>query len=121
MNCSNSKCHIFLNVCTLDMSKDVQSVGEHCQLLHSVDQLWIGRVSTYFTWTQLGPSSSLPPSLPPSLLPSLSLLSHIMFWDMRPPVQKRLNQPPKPQATTKKDNPYHYLDLTWKPFLKVSS
>ncbi|KAL5486545.1 hypothetical protein EMCRGX_G019042 [Ephydatia muelleri] len=42
----------------------------------------------------------------------------IMFWDTRPPSQqRRITNAGKLAVDT--DNPYGYLDLQWKPFLKV--
>ena len=43
-----------------------------------------------------------------------------MFWDARPSSQKKTAQI-KPPIAPKSDNPFHYLDLVWKPFLKASS
>lgn len=43
----------------------------------------------------------------------------VLFWDIRPPVQKKANETNKPKATVASDQPFSYLDLTWKPFLKV--
>ena len=45
--------------------------------------------------------------------------SNVMFWDMRPSSQKKTAQT-KPPIAPKSDNPFNYLDLVWKPFLKAS-
>ena len=41
----------------------------------------------------------------------------VMVWDIRPPVQKVYSQ----SSTLDMDYPYNYLDLKWKPFIKVIS
>ena len=43
----------------------------------------------------------------------------VLFWDIRPPLQKKANEAKKPKAAVASDQPFSYLDLTWKPFLKV--
>ena len=43
--------------------------------------------------------------------------STIMFWDIRQPSQRRPTNASKAIIDT--GNPYGYLDLQWKPFLKV--
>lgn len=42
----------------------------------------------------------------------------VMFWDIRPSSQKKANES-KQIAAIISDQPFSYLDLTWKPFLKV--
>lgn len=42
----------------------------------------------------------------------------VMFWDLRP-LPTRHQPPTRTTTTTNDDNPYHYLDLVWKPFYKV--
>lgn len=43
----------------------------------------------------------------------------VLFWDIRPPLQKKANEANKPKTAVASDQPFSYLDLTWKPFLKV--
>ena len=42
----------------------------------------------------------------------------LLVWDIRQPVQKTTSQ----QSTVARDqkNTYGFLDLTWKPFIRVS-
>lgn len=41
-----------------------------------------------------------------------------MFWDTRQPPQKVSGKTIN-QSKLNTDQPFHYLDLTWKPFIKV--
>lgn len=41
-----------------------------------------------------------------------------MFWDIRPTSHKKTNEA-KQKTGLSADQPFSYLDLTWKPFLKV--
>ena len=43
----------------------------------------------------------------------------LLFWDIRPPVQKKTNEANRAKGAAAANQPFSYLDLTWKPFLKV--
>ena len=44
----------------------------------------------------------------------------VMLWDTRPPVKKSLSDTShKSKAPVDSEKPFSYLDLSWKPLLKV--
>ena len=70
--------------------------------------------------------------LNPALLKDIQLTIHVLrhlslvlFWDIRPPKNAAASSAPPTSNTPNKaaaasPSPYKFLDLTWKPHLRVS-